>query len=148
MLTFLIGIAVAQVFPEQMISWDRDPRVVICEGSGIEPGDVQLALVLIGKQAEVRVRGCGCDLLPNQIVFPPASCYQLQTTQDGGMERGKTFMFFGKTMKRALLFVDSPETILVAHELGHAYGYLHSALPGHVMYRTSEGAGLITIGME
>lgn len=135
-------------------TWTTRPLVRLCRGSAVDPWRVEQAMAWWGRRGAVfaglEVTPCAFREDGTPLADDPARGAAFNTitiTHVGQLDAtcgGRTrWALYGDVPLWAVVSMPATggQDLALEHELGHALGYAHVEMPGHVMYPTREKLG-------
>jgi hypothetical protein len=135
-----------EILPPQIAKWDQIPTSVVnCSNSSLDDSQIKDAYQYLGLDVEVVIENqCACKVVLGEIRFLNYKCFDA-SNNNHGMTR---IVFDDNTIVGVAVGIKTEEPMILAHEVGHTLGWMHSSIPGHLMYPRYAYGNSITVGME
>ena len=145
LLGFLLGLTIKNVYDltaRQPCKWKYPPIVLNCSGNKIEEATIKRAVDYWSQQGEEiyfyeykRLESIckDVDLLSGFIVLKTQEKEELEQNVLASTKRSARL---GVIQSATIVFKPGTHNfiLLLEHELGHAFGYSHRKIPGHIMH--------------
>lgn len=122
--------------PEQIGAWNITPAIIVCNNSNVTLNQVKKSYASFGVNINPQTTGnCDCSLVNFQVRFLPSYCARQWTKHDN--ELGLTMINYLDTSRTLIsvgVSIVENNNIVLAHEVGHSLGWMHSSDSNNLMY--------------